>query len=128
MLQVEEMKARIEQNLGAYEGLLQDIVDTFNVMYEESEYARREGIAVDLDTDWELRVRRNMAEKLRSDLLSEVEALRKYAEDLERRVSKAGHEAKNALPRPESEPSAQQSNRVRLEVAKRLSVLRRAST
>ncbi|QIN82043.1 hypothetical protein GBA63_04850 [Rubrobacter tropicus] len=126
MLRVEETKARIEQRLGAYTGLLQDIVDTFNEMYEERDYERQIGIAADFDTDWELRVRRNMTEQLQSELVSEVEALRKYAEDLERRVSKTGHDAKNALPRPESEASTQQSSRVRIEAAERLSKLRRA--
>ncbi len=106
--------------------MLQRIVDTFNLMYEEREHARRAGIADDLDTGWESRVYRNMTEQLRLELVSEVEALRKYTEDLERRVSKAGHDARNALPRPESEPSSQQSNRVRLEAAERLSTLRRA--
>ena len=66
-----------------------------------------------------------MTEQLRSELVSEAEALRKHADDLERRVSRAGYDAMNALRRPQSEPSAQQSSRVRIEAAKRLSALRR---
>ncbi len=141
MLHIQEIQAGIEQRLGSYKQLLQAIVDKYNTMDEEREYARRAATSspqgkwsasyylkdVDFDTDWELRVHRNMTEQLRAELVEEVQALQKYAAELERRVSKAGYDATNALPRPQSEPSAQQSTKVRNEAANRLAKLRRAS-
>ena len=142
MLHVQEIQARIEQRLGSYNQLLQKIVNNYNAMDEDREYVRRAAASspegrwvsrlwvddVDFDTDWELRVHRNMTEQLRAELVTEIEALQKFVAGLERRASKAGYEATNALPRPQSEPSAQQSNKVRIEAAKRLAGLRRGTT
>ncbi len=132
----------MEQRLGAYRQLLQKVMDEYNQMYEDTEYARRISIAIDFDAEWEQRVHRYMTEKLRDELLEEIrtlrksaderaesidEALREYTDDLERRATKMGYKATNALPRPPSEPSAQQSSKVRNEASKRLSELRRTS-
>jgi hypothetical protein len=124
MLELEEVKAHIEQRLGAYKRLLQAVLDDYDAMSDAHERSRRVGQFVDFDAEWELRVHRNMIEQLRAEMVAQIETLQKYAIELERRASKAGHATKKELPKPESQPSSQQSIKVRLEATRRLLRLR----
>lgn len=142
---------RIERGVALHEIALEDIVNHYRYIEREREQARElvrrsrakhwwgrgedyqlryyaaddDLKAADFDTDWELRVHRNMIEQLRARLRDEIESLQEDTEDVMRQVGSAGERAKNKLPRPYSEPSAQQSSKVREEAANRLSDLLR---
>lgn len=145
ILDPERIKRQIEKDMQFYEQLQMQIVEQYRTKEAKREAARqmargeitesaskllgygelREDLQdVDFDADWELRVRRNMAEQLRAELVQEIEALQEYVGQLERRALKAEHETKNTLYRPTNQPSAQQSNKVRREAADRLTDLR----
>jgi hypothetical protein len=88
-------------------------------------YAAHEALSdAEFDTDWQLRVNRNACEQLRSALKEEIQYLRRSLDQLEKEAGELGERAKNSLPRPHSEPSTQQSSRVREQASRLLSVLR----